>query len=172
MIFLSFVIISSCHQGQDKLTSIGDEPITRTLDYEVHEIMSVQGVDTTMQKELRFFNIKSALDAHAMMNDFYREFDDKHCEKVPSKYQNYINQIIWYKINLLGDQQEFTVVTDGTETQTDYFSALIVFDSSFNNCFESNHPLRDEIIASIVPKMKKTKKKGKWRNKKYYMRFY
>lgn len=163
MIFLSFVIFSSCHQGKGQIIDKNKNP--EKLSYAIQDVQIVQDSDTSKIAELRFFDIKSALDAHALMYDHFGDFS----EKMSSKYQENINQLLWYKVRLLADDQVFDVATDGTETMTNYFSAFIIFDSKGLNCFEKNHPLRDQLLEALIPKMKKVK--GKSRSSKYYNKF-
>ena len=108
--------------------------------------------DTININELRFYKIQSAMDGMKLMYQNYGKWD----KKIDGKHQQNINRIIWNNVKLLdGSNQSFTVVADGTETMTDYFACLIVYDSGGNDCFKTEHPNREELIELFVDKMNK-----------------
>ncbi len=163
-IVLITCVISACNRTNVKY--LEEDVNSKSITFEIQEVKILQETDTSSLQELRFFDIRSAMDAHAVMYDFYGEFD----QKVNSKYQENIKQLIWYEVHLLGDDRVFAVVTDGTETMTNFFSSFIVFDSNEQNCFEDNHPSKEEIINQLAEKMRIIKKKK--RSKRYYKKFH
>ncbi len=164
VIVLITCIISACNWTDHRY--LEEDVNSKSITFEIQEVKMLQETDTSSLQELRFFDIRSAFDAHAMMYDFYGEFD----QKVNSKYQENIKQLIWYEVHLLGDDRVFAVVTDGTETKTNFFSSFIVFDSNEQNCFEDNHPSKEEIVNELAKKMSSIKKKK--RSKSYYKKFH
>ena len=108
--------------------------------------------DTIYVNELRFYKIQSALDGMKLMYKNYGEWN----KKIDGKHQQNINRIIWSNVKLLEHSNEkFTVIVDGTETMSDYFACLIVYDALGDDCFKMGHPKRDALTELFVNKMNK-----------------
>jgi len=121
------------------------------VDFEIIEIPIISGSDTAYINELQFYSIQSALDGMKLMFENYGKWD----EKIPGKHQNNIHRLIWQDIKLLEDSPDtFTVVADGTETETNYWACLMVFDSEGRDCFKKDHPLKNKLSGILVDKMK------------------
>lgn len=121
-----------------------------TVEFEVVKTSLVIEKDTLTFNELRFYKVESALDAMKLMYLNYGKWN----KKISGKYQSNINRIIWNDVKLFGDNEVFTVVADGTETLSDYFASLVVFDSEDKDCFNTGHPSRAKLINLFAAKMK------------------
>ncbi len=125
------------------------------VEYQIVNTPLVVKNDTINVNELRFYKIKSAYDGVLLMYQNYGKWD----QKIKGKHQNNIEAIIWKNIELICESEEkFTVIADGTETLTDYFACLMVFDSNGKDCFQKEHPYKDKLTELFVEKMKKTDK--------------
>jgi len=112
--------------------------------------------DSISLHELRFYKIQSAMDAMKLMYQNYGKWN----RKINSKHQQNIKRIIWQNIELIdGDQKTFTVIADGTETMTNYFACLMVFDSEENDCLKIGHPYREKLTELFVNRMSSMDKK-------------
>jgi hypothetical protein len=110
----------------------------------------IAGEKGTIQiSEFRYFKIRSSMDAMVMMFKNYGKWD----EKLSGKYQENIEQVVWKNVKLLDDDRLFTVVADGTETETAFFASLVVYDQENKNCFDEEHPLREELIPLFLLKL-------------------
>ncbi len=77
-------------------------------------------------------------------------------EKIDGRHQQNIHRIIWNNVKLIdGIDESFTIIADGTETTSDYFACLIVYDSSGNDCFKEEHPYREKLTELLADKMNK-----------------
>ena len=106
--------------------------------------------DTIIVNELRFYKIQSAMDGMKLMYQNYGKWN----AKTFGKHQSNIKRIIWQDFKLFDNENEiFTVVADGTETKSESFACLIVFDSKEKDCFEFNHPYREKLTELFKEKM-------------------
>tara|TARA_B100000780_G_C20702424_1_gene279289 strand:- start:189 stop:473 length:285 start_codon:yes stop_codon:yes gene_type:complete len=65
-----------------------------------------------------------------------------------------INSFIWENVKLLDENTNlFTVMADGTETKTDYFASIKVFDADQKDCLKENHPYQQKLIKVLTAKM-------------------
>lgn len=81
-------------------------------------------------------------------------------KKIKGKHQQNINRIVWHNVKLLEDTDEkFTVIADGIETMNPYFTCLIVYDTKGNDCFNNEHPSRENLTELFIDKMNKLKRK-------------
>ena len=87
--------------------------------------------DTIYINELRFYKIKSARDGMKLM---YLNFG-KWNKKTKGIHQKNMNSFIWENVKLLDENNNlFTVVADGTETETDFFASIKIFDDTQKDC--------------------------------------
>ncbi len=105
--------------------------------------------DTIQVNELRFYKIKSALDGTRVLYENYGKWS----KKLRGKYQDNINRMVWEELKLLEGEERFTVITDGTETTSDYFTCISVFDAAGEDCFAPAHPLRKPLTDLFVDKI-------------------
>ncbi len=111
---------------------------------------------TLSLNELRFYEIQSAMDGMKLMYQNYGKWN----KKIKGKHQQNIERIIWQNIKLIdGDIKTFTVIADGTETMTNYFACLMVFDSEEKDCFKTGHPYKEKLTELFVDKMSRIDKK-------------
>lgn len=146
---LVIVFLSSCHTVQKHNGEIVGESDHSNKKYQVVKTPILIDSDTTFESELRFYKIKSSMDCTKMMYENYGEWGSKYA----GKYQSNINQFVWKKIKLLDTEETFNIITDGTETQENYFSSIIIYDSSNQNCLGSQYVRRDEILNVLITKM-------------------
>ena len=112
--------------------------------------------DTIYVNELRFYNIKSARDGMKLM---YLNFG-KWNKKIESIHQKNTNSFIWENVPLLDENTTlFTVVADGTETKTDYFASIKIFDTVQKDCLRGNYPYQQKLIKVLTAKMGNIKTK-------------
>jgi len=119
--------------------------------FEIHKTQITGNINKDIINELRFYKIESSKDAMQLVYQNYGKWN----EKFDGKYQANINQIVWRHLKLLNTEETFTVIADGTETMTNYFASLIVYDSNNKDCFDKNHPLREKLTNLFASKMNK-----------------
>ena len=149
--FLIIILFYSC-------SSINNKEIVKKEKYSDIKIVNVKGVidkNNIYFNELRFSVIKSAMDTQKLMYLEFGVWDNK----AKGLHQLNISRKIWENINLFNDNEAFTIIADGTETVSEYYASLIVFDSKGKDCLEENHPLREKIIDIFYEKMKNNKNK-------------
>lgn len=111
--------------------------------------------DTIYINELRFYRTQSVMDGMKLMYENYGNWS----EKINGKHQQNINRIVWQNVKLINESNElFTVIADGTETKTDYFACLMIFDSQDKDCFNTEHPYKEQLTKLFVDKMKEIDK--------------
>ncbi|MEO8934366.1 MAG: hypothetical protein ABI295_08660 [Xanthomarina sp.] len=139
------VIILSCTSSKE---------IPTKQEYSEYEIVNTQLIvvsDTIYLNELRFYKIHSALDGMKIRYQNYGEWN----KKIEGKHQQNMNRIIWENVKLIDNNDTtFTVIADGTETKTNYFACLMVFDSAGNDCFKAEHPYKETLTELLTNKMK------------------
>lgn len=139
------IIILSC--STSKIDNKKNKP-----EFEIVKTQIITNNDTISINELRFYKIHSAFDGMMLMYHNYGEWDTK----INGKHQNNVTRFVWENVQLLDENSaSFTVIADGTETLNQYFICLMVFDSEENDCFNENHPQRDQLIDLFVKKMNK-----------------
>lgn len=120
------------------------------LEWNIEEVNIISAAGSTKINELRFHEVNSAKDAMILMFQNYGKWD----KKAEGKYQDNIKQLVWENLNVLNDGHMFTVITDGTETESNYFASLVIFDSDGKDCLRWGSPLRDELTNLFLEKMK------------------
>lgn len=141
------LILFSCILSCSTSKNITD--LKPSTNFEIIKSPSAFEKDTLILSELRFYKIQSALDAMKLMYLNYGKWSKKN----QGKYQENIDQIVWNNVKLLENNENFTVIASGTETLSDYFTSLIVLDSSNIDCFNEDHPLKDRLIDLFTSKM-------------------
>jgi hypothetical protein len=110
--------------------------------------------DTIYINELRFYEIKSARDGMKLM---YLSFG-KWNKKTKSIHQKNMNSFIWENVKLLDENNNlYTVVADGAETETDYFASIKIFDDTQKDCLKENYPYQQQLIKVLTSKMSNQK---------------
>ena len=110
--------------------------------------------NTIYVNELRFYKIKSAKDGIKLM---YLNFG-KWNKKIEGIHQKNIHSFIWENVKLLDENNNlFTVVADGTETETDYFASIKIFDDTQKDCLKENYPYQQQLIKVLTTKMSNQK---------------
>ena len=125
--------------------------------YTLVERAYVEDNDTTYVTEMQFEPIASATDIQSAFFNNFGEWDAKY----EGKYNPRIEQIIWERCKLLGTDEEFYIITDGEESGTEYFSAVMVFDQNGNDLLKESSPLRGALTERLIVLMKN---KGPHRN--------
>lgn len=122
--------------------------LVKEKDFGVQQIVVNQDIDNLLLNELRFYKTKSALDVSKLCYDSFGKWNSK----IAGKHQDNINTFIWEKKYINGNP--YTLLADGTETQKESFSCLMVFDKNGLDCFKNNHPKKEELIEFFAYKMK------------------
>jgi hypothetical protein len=118
--------------------------------------------DTIMIKELRFYRISSARNSGQVIYDKFGDWN----RETNSFFGGYrTHALIWDNINLLDDENLFSIICDGTESEVGYFSSIMIFDAAKNNCLESDHPHYNAVIAKVTQMMKERQP-----NREFYKR--
>ena len=125
-------------------------------DFEIIEFPLVFEKDTITLSELRFYKIQSALDAMKLMYLNYGDWS----KKSQGRYQENTNQIVWNNVNLLNNNEAFTVIANGTETLNESFASLIVLDSKNVDCLNASYPLKEKLTKLFTSKMNVLDKKS------------
>ncbi|NER18458.1 hypothetical protein [Spongiivirga citrea] len=145
LLLLLGVIVVSCAANKE-LSRENDG-----FEWGVDEVEIASNGKVFIVNELRFYEINSAKDAMLLMFQNYGKWD----RRTEGKYQDNIKQLTWESIDLFSDNTLFTIIADGTETTSDYFASLIVFDSNGNDCLANGYPLRYRIIELFQDKKKR-----------------
>jgi hypothetical protein len=106
--------------------------------YEIKQILSITGKDTTYLNELKFNAVFSAMYTQKMM---YDKFGKWHSEISSKKQRKLI--LTWQNIKLFeNDSELYTVVAYGIEDRKEIYASVIVFDSKNNDCLSANSDKR------------------------------
>jgi hypothetical protein len=127
------------------------------IHYQLVERAFVENNDTTYVNELQFDPVASATDFQSAMYNNFGKWDVKY----DGKYNPNIAQITWEHCKLLGTEEEFYILTDGEESATEYFSAVMVFDQKGKDLLTKDNPNRDLLIERLIVIMQN---KGPHRN--------
>lgn len=131
-----FFILSAC------ATPITYQSVDKISRYEIASIPFVKEADTTYIRELRFLDIKTSRQLEKTMRKEFGKWD----ETFEGKYQENITRHVWRKVTLFENEPSYTIITDGTETISAYFTAVMVFDAEDNDCFTPSHPDKQRLI--------------------------
>ena len=145
VIILTLLLISAC-SGKQVLLQKKD----KNAHHEIHETPIIVEKDTFLISELRFYKILSAKDSMKMMYEHHGEWN----KRLEGKYQSNIDQLVWENIDLLGNEERFTVIADGTETESNYFASIMIFDANNTDCLNNSYPQRSELLNAILEKMR------------------
>ena len=140
------VIIFGC-----KPTEKTHKQLKRELGYEVVRVPIVSGNDTIISHELRFYKIQSALSSMSMMYDLY----DKWNTSYDGRYQTNVPQLVWENVTIPNSDKSYTISASGTETETNFFSNLVIYDNSNQDCLDSNYKGREELIEYFTIEISK-----------------
>lgn len=144
LIFLCCISLFSC--GSKKHTV--EEPIEFS---KIVEVPLVFQNDTIAIPELQFSHVDSSTDAAVMMYQNYGDYS----KTFLSKHDGDRDRFIWEDVQLFADSKEtFIVIADGKHRRHPPFACLIVYDSNMQNCFEAEHPRKNDLIVLFTAKMK------------------
>jgi hypothetical protein len=144
---LSFFCCSQKNQYGTKKASVINKYQQK---YSITTFPIVTTKDTTSINEIRFFTIKSCADTHKMMYENYGLWTNK----LDSEYLTHsFPRLVWSDLDLFGDGQLFSVITDGKESKDAYFASLIIVDSDNKDCLHKNYPNREKIIQLLSKKL-------------------
>ncbi len=137
------ILVLSCTSSR-KVTKKQMQP-----EFEIVNTEMIVDKDTIYSNDLRFYEIKSARDGMHLMYQNHGKWN----KKISGKHQYNINRLVWENVKLIdGNDATFTVIADGTETPTDYFACLIIFDAEGKDCFKPEHPYREILTDLLVDK--------------------
>ncbi len=144
------LIVLSCSSSRDvKLKE-------HYLEFKIAETPLILENETIYLNELRIYKTYSAMDGMRLMQQNFGEGNNE----LTGKHTQYLKRIIWQDVKLLDEKDEtFTVITDGIESKKAYFTCIMVFDSEGRNCFNPEHPYREQLIDFFVEKMKSLERK-------------
>lgn len=114
--------------------------------YGVVQIEMISHTQTFDINELRIFDPRSALDAAVLLYDMTGKWNQLSI----GKYQTNINQYVWKDIFINDTIKNLTVITDGTETLTDYYTSFIVIDDKNQDALNLSHKDRAVIADYLV----------------------
>jgi len=143
------LIVLSCSSSRDVKVK------QNYSEYKIVETPLIVENDTIYVSELRFYKVYSAIDGMKLMHQNYGEGT----KKISGKHQQNIDRIVWQDVKLIeGNEETFTVITDGTETKKEYYTCIMVFDSEGRSCFQADHPYREQLIEFFAEKMNKVER--------------
>jgi hypothetical protein len=149
---LLLTVIFACSTSKSKTDHTFNRDITvETAEFGVVQVPILSEGDTLVLNELRFYTITSARDTSSMMSSIY----GKSTAKLEGRYQSNLPQMIWKNKGILDNDTLYTISACGTETGTDYFASIAVFDSRNKDCLDSSHPDRQKLIDFFVSKIYK-----------------
>lgn len=110
--------------------------------WEIKPNLIIQDADSTYLNELRFNAVFSAMYTQKLMFDKYGKWDKEiwlEGDSTPI--------LIWENRQLIDSNPElFNVAATGTESITEMFASVNVFDSKKQDCFSQQYPAKDTLI--------------------------
>jgi len=107
--------------------------------------------------ELRISKINSSMDAVAYMYERFGEWDVRQ----QNLEEKFIKPFVWHKVDLLENGKEYTIITSGVETMSEYFASFIIKDQEGKYCLPTSHEDSVDIIKFLVGEVTKLKVKNK-----------
>lgn len=143
-------LFANCGTNSKNLKSTSNTIIENdALNYEVVTTKSIKHSDPLPIPELRIYDVDSSRDGMALMYSLY----GKWTEAKDGKYQDKNQELIWSEVVFPFSEEKFRVEVDGSETQEDFFSSIVVYDSNYYLALEESHPKRQALIDFFVGKM-------------------
>ena len=147
---LMIILNCACSTTKSKTDNSFKSDISlETAEFEVVQVPIISESDTLILNELRFYTIHSARNSIQMISSIYGDWN----MQLDGRYQSNLSQMVWKNKEILNNNELYTISACGTETQTDYFASIAVFDSQNKDCFNLTHPDRQELIDFFVSKM-------------------
>lgn len=140
LILLSVLSLPSCTPTKSVVFS------KSKIKYEIVQRPFITYDDTIYINEMQFYPIDSAFDIQAACYNNFGKWDLAY----DGKYNPGIQQLIWNSVKLFDTDQEFKLLTDGEESGTEYFSAVMVFDTKSKDALTEDNPQRQTIIDRLV----------------------
>jgi len=110
--------------------------------FEIKPILTINKKDSTYINELRFNAVFSALYTNKLMYDKYGKWDN---EVWPDGAT--LPVLVWNKRKLIESQNElYSVITNGTESEQEMYASVIVFDSKNRDCLTKTSNVKDSLI--------------------------
>jgi len=110
--------------------------------FEIKPILTINKKDSTYINELRFNAVFSALYTNKLMYDKYGKWDN---EVWPDGAT--LPVLVWNKRKLIESQNElYSVITNGTESEQEMYASVIVFDSKNRDCLTKISNVKDSLI--------------------------
>lgn len=101
--------------------------------YEIVPCLSVSGNDSTYINELRFYGVHSSFYTKKIMFDKFGKWD-----KV-IRLDNERHPILIWENKKLFDDEVYSIATRGVENINEIYAAVIVLDSSNQDCFDKDY---------------------------------
>jgi len=111
--------------------------------YELVQILTVRGIDSTYTNELRFNGVHSALYTKKLMFDKFGKWDREiriHDDRHPV--------LVWEKRKLLdNDDIVYSVAATGVESMKEMYASVMVFGVGNRDCLSQNITRKDSLIS-------------------------
>lgn len=146
ILLLLIIIINSCAQKNKSFTKKPSVIKQYGQKYSIVKVPVITNQDTIYINEVRFFNITSLANAHKVMYDKFGQWDTS----MDSNNGMRFPRLIWTDIKLLQDQDQYSIITDGIETPSEYFTSYTVIDANNKDVLDINHPKREQIIEYLA----------------------
>ena len=113
------------------------------LNYTLVKVPLVENKETINLNELRFNAVFSAMYTKKVMYDRFGKWTKL---LQPNKERHPI--LVWEKVKLFdNDADLYTVYADGTESSTEMYASVLVFDANNKDCLNDDHPMQLKLIT-------------------------
>ena len=113
------------------------------LNYTLVKVPLVENKETINLNELRFNAVFSAMYTKKVMYDRFGKWTKL---LQPNKERHPI--LVWEKVKLFdNDADLYTVYADGTESSTEMYASVLVFDANNKDCLNDDHPMQSKLIT-------------------------
>ena len=147
---LILIISCACSTPKSKTDNSFKRDISvKTAEFGVVQVPIISDSDTLILNELRFYTINSALNSIKMMSGIYGNSN----MELEGRYQSNLPQMVWKNKEILNNDELYTISACGTETGTEHFASIAIFDSEKKDCLDNSHPDRQKLIDFFVSKM-------------------
>ena len=152
IVLLILILISACGTTKNPTRAFYKNYFSpETAEFEVVQVPIVSNSDTLILNELRFYTIRSSMNSIHMLTSMYGNHDKEY----RGRYQANLPQLIWENKDIFQNGELYTISACGTETGTEAFASVAVFDSENNDCLMIDYPNRQAFIDFFVSKMYK-----------------
>jgi hypothetical protein len=146
ILLLLIIIINSCAQKNNNFTKKSLVIRQYGQKYSIVKVPVVTNKDTTYINEIRFFKITSMANAHKVMYDRFGHWNTS----MASNYSVGFPRLIWTDIKLLQNQNSYSVITDGIETPSEYFTSYTIIDADNKDALDVNYTKREQLIECLA----------------------